>query len=89
MIQSIFVVLGLLHFTDNLFDKWGVWERVAKFGAKSKHIFIYKLCFCHFCLLFHIGWIITIIYGAFLSFSFDLMVVPFVVSGLTRLIVKR
>jgi hypothetical protein len=89
MIQTILVVYGLLYFIDSLFDKWNTWERIAEFGSTAKHKFIYDLCFCRFCLMFHLAWMITILYGAFSSFSFDLVAVPFVVSGLTRLIEKR
>jgi hypothetical protein len=89
MIQSIFVVLGLVYFLDALFDKWGVYEMIAQYGSKAKRKFIYDLCFCRFCQLFHIGSFITIVYGVFSAFSFDLVIVPFVVSGLTRLIEKK
>lgn len=54
MIQSIFVVLGLVYFLDALFDKWGVYEMIAQYGSKAKRKFIYDLCFCRFCQLFHI-----------------------------------
>lgn len=89
MIQTILIVLGLLHFIDALFEKWNIWENVLQFGCNSKHKFIYDLCFCRFCLLFHLGWIITFLYGCFYSFSFDLMIVPCVVTGITYLIQKK
>lgn len=89
MTQTILAVLGLLYFTDALFDKWNVWERIAEFGSRSKHKLVFDLCFCRFCLMFHIGWMITIVYGAIYAFSVDLLIVPFVVIGLTRLIEKR
>ena len=89
MIQTIFVVLGLLHFLDGLFEKWNWWNLLGEKCIHAKHKLIFDLCFCRFCLLFHLSWIITILYGAFSSFSFDLVIVPFIVSGLTRLKEKK
>jgi len=84
MISAILIVFGLLHFTDAIFKKHSIYERIELLGAMSKSKFIYNLTFCRFCLQFHLCWIITIIYGAFSAFSFDLLVVPFVVLGLTH-----
>lgn len=84
MITAIFIVFGLLHFFDAIFKKHSVYDWIEFHGAKSKSRFIYKLTFCRFCLQFHFAWILTIVYGAFSSFSFDLVVVPFVVLGLTH-----
>lgn len=89
MIQTIFVVLGLTYLVDALFDKWNVWGWIVENGVNTKSKFIFELSICRFCLMFHLSWMITILYGAFSSFSCDLIIVPFIVGGLTRLNEKR
>jgi len=75
------VVLGLMFFIDALFVKWDVWEMISKLGSSTKSLFVYKMTQCRFCLMFHFSIIITIVYGIFSSFSFDLTIIPFVVGG--------
>lgn len=89
MIQTIFVVFGLLYFVEALFSKWNWWEMLEEKSIHVKHRVIYDLLNCRFCLMFHLSWMITIVYGQMTSFSWDLVIVPFVVGGLTRLKEKR
>lgn len=89
MIQSIFVVLGLLHFTDAMFNKFDVWGRIVKAGMKFKWKWMFQLTVCRFCMMFHFGWIITLIYGIFNGFELNLIFVPFIVSGFNKLIDQR
>lgn len=89
MLQSIFVVLGLLIFIKLLFDKWNVWGVISEVGSKSDFEWVYKLTNCQFCLLFHFSWMITIVYWIANGFSWSLLIVPFIVSGLIHLIYQK
>jgi hypothetical protein len=88
MIEKIFVILGLVLFLNQLFEKLFVWDWIQKFGSESSSETIFKLTSCRFCLLFHFTVIITLIYSCFGSISWDVLIVPFVVSGLTQLYFK-
>ena len=85
MAQIIFVIYGLILFINALFEKWGWWEKLALIGSVAKIKTFYELTQCRFCLLFHISWIITLIYGILFGLKWELLLVPFVVSGLTTL----
>lgn len=89
MLQSIFVILGLLIFIKLLFNKWNVWTIFEEIGSESKFKFIYKLTNCQFCLLFWFSIIITIIYGIANGFTWSLLIAPFVVNGLIHLIYQK
>jgi len=87
--ENIIIILGLLYFIDALLDKFLIWNWIERKGSKVKFKFMYLLSQCRFCIMFHIGWILTLIYGAITVFKIELIVVPFVISGLTRIIEKR
>jgi hypothetical protein len=89
MIEKIFVIFGLVLFLNRLFEKLFVWEWIQKIGSESSSENIFKLTSCRFCLLFHCSVIITLIYSCFGSFGWDVLIVPFVVSGLTQLYFKN
>jgi len=85
MITTIIIILGLLYFIDAIFDKFFIWEKIENEGMKAGLKIIYDLSQCRFCLMFHIAWIMTVFYGAIAGFKTELIIVPFVVLGLTRL----
>lgn len=85
MIEAIFVVLGLVMFTDALMDKWKIWDRLAKWAMKFPVKFFFLLLMCRFCMMFHLSWIITLVYGAANGFSWRLLIAPAIVSGLIHL----
>lgn len=89
LLQTIFVVTGLVLFIDVLFEKWDVWGHLDWLASKTSTEFIYTMLTCRFCVLFHVGWILTIIYGLFAGFSGALLIVPFVVGGFIHLINKQ
>jgi len=90
MLEAIFIILGLTKCTDILFQKWGVWERIMIEGSKSNSKFLYNLVTCNFCLNFHICWMITIAFGVLNQTNIiELIVIPFVVMGLFKLIEKN
>lgn len=89
MIEAIFVVVGLVLFFNQLFEKWGIWDWIQKEGSESNFETIFKLTSCRFCLLFHLSWIVTLIYGCFNSFGWSLLIVPFIVSGLISIFFKN
>jgi hypothetical protein len=86
MTQEIFIVLGLVMFVDALFEKWGVWEYIAKVGSGSSSETIFQLSQCEFCLKFHLSVVLTLILSIFVGFEWSILIVPGVVSGLIRLI---
>lgn len=85
MAQIIFVIYGFILFINALFEKWGFWDKLALIGSVSKLKWFYQLTQCRFCLLFHLSWIITLIYGFMFGLKWELLLVPFVVSGLLTL----
>lgn len=85
ILQQIFIVFGLVLFIDAMFEKWSIWNDIAKIGSRSTKEWIFKLTTCRFCLLFHIGWIVTVIVGLFGTISWPLVIVPFVVGGFIHL----
>jgi hypothetical protein len=89
MLQSILIVAFLVYFIDAIFVKHHVWEKIKVWGSYAKIQFLFELSFCRFCLMFHIGVIITVFYGFVFGFDWTLIIVPFAVAGLTRLIERR
>lgn len=88
MIEIILLALGLWGFLDGLFEKWNIWDWIALKGSQSKIGLIYKLSQCRFCLNFHISIIITLILGVILSFSWGMLIVPVICSGIIHLMKK-
>jgi len=89
MIQNIFIVLGFLNFIDAIFIKWNIWDEIAKDGSKQDpKSFVYKLSQCQFCLKFWISCFVTMTIGAFGTFEWSILAVPFICSGITHLIKK-
>lgn len=84
MIQTTLIVFGMVHFIDALFKKWFVWDWIEQQGSKANSKFIFDLSFCRFCLLFHLGWIVTLIVACFGHATWSWLIVPFIVSGLTH-----
>lgn len=89
MIEAIFVVMGFVIFLDKLFEKWFIWDEIEKCGSESNFEWFFNLTRCRFCLLFHLSWIVTLIYAGFNPFGWGIFAVPFVVSGLIQLILKK
>lgn len=87
--ERIIIILGIIYFIDALLEKFNIYGWFMLKAMKSPIKLIYDLSCCKFCIMFHLTWIITFIYGAITGFSLSLVVVPFVVSGLIRIIEKR
>lgn len=88
ILQTIFIVFGLVMFINAIFEKWSVWDDISRIGSNTTSEFLFKLTTCRFCLLFHIGWIVTIVVGLFGTFSWPLLAVPFIVGGFIHIIGK-
>ena len=88
MIEKTLVVLGLVLFMNQLFEKKEIWNWIQQRGSISRSEWIFKLTSCRFCLLFHIAWMLTLVYSVFNSFEWDMLMVPFIVSGLTQIMFK-
>lgn len=84
--EKIFVILGLVHFVDAIFEKWGIWDKLLLIGAMVKNRFFYDLTQCRFCLRFHLSVLFTLIHSIFFGFNIQDLLIPFVVLGLTNLI---
>jgi hypothetical protein len=89
IIESIFIVFGLVWFTNAMFEKLNIWDDISRIGSNTSSEWVFKLTSCQFCVLFHIGWMWTIIVGAFNGFSWALLIVPFVVGGFIHLFGKN
>ena len=89
MLKTIFVVLGLVMFTDALMEKWKIWDRLARWATKGTSKFFFSLIMCRFCVMFHLSWIITLIYVIVNGFWWGVLIVPFVVSGFIQLNGRR
>lgn len=85
LMKKIIIVFGVVLFLTALFDKFGTWQLIEKKGSECKSKFFYTLSQCRFCITFHLGWIITLFVGAFSCFTWELLPIPFVVSGLLTL----
>lgn len=88
MIQATFIVFGMVHFINALFEKTGVWDWIEQQGSKANSKFIFDLSFCRFCLLFHLGWITTVVVACFGHATWSWLTVPFIVCGITHKIGK-
>jgi len=89
MIESIFVVMGLTMFVNQIFEKYGIFEWIQKVGSGSSSETIFQLTSCRFCLLFHLSWMITLVYCLFNDVGWSILIVPFVVSGLIQIFFKN
>lgn len=105
MITSILIVIGLNFFIDAMFEKFGVWEIIESKGSrKSKFIYKLTSCrFClHFhinwILILLLGFFSELcdqlgffseLLGFFSELSPELFFLPFIVSGLINLILKK
>lgn len=88
-IQSIIIITGLVMFLNEMFVKFNVYGFMEKMAADAKTKFMNELLQCRFCIRFHLTWITTIAYGGFCGFFWLLVVVPFVVSGITQNTIKN
>jgi hypothetical protein len=86
MIEAIFVVFGLVMFTDAMFVKFDIWSDFLQYAQNAPFKWMFELFTCRFCVLFHIGWMWTIVFGIMGSFSWPLLIVPFIVGGFIHLI---
>lgn len=82
MIKIILITFGIVSCIDALFEKWFVWDWIEEQGSKAKSKFVFDLSFCRFCLLFHLGWMVTLFVACFEGFTWSCLLVPFVVSGI-------
>lgn len=83
--ETIIIILGLVAFVDQLLIKWSVWYRLEQFTSKQNSKFLHSAATCRFCLLFHLGLIVSAVYGLATGFNITLYLTPFVVSGLLTL----
>lgn len=88
MIEPILITLGMANFVDLLFSKFQVWEKLFEWSFKGKSKFLYDLFSCRLCTIFHLSWIVTVIYGLVAGFFWALLLVPYIICGITTIIKK-
>lgn len=88
ILEAVLIIFGLIQFVDVILTKFDLWDLVQRWGSNSDSELMFQLTSCRFCLWFHLGWILTVVFGIFTGFEWWLLVVPFIVSGLTSLISK-
>lgn len=89
LIKTVLIVWGFLGTINALFDKFNVWDMLAKEGSLSNSTIFYKLTQCQFCINFWITVLITIATICFNPFNWVVLNVPFIVIGITHLTTKR
>lgn len=84
--EKYIILFGLTLFLYNLGIKLGFWSYMEQTAARRTTIlFFHKLFQCPWCMMFHVSWMITIIYGAFVGFDISLLPLPFINAGLLTL----
>lgn len=83
MIDCIIIIAGIIGFLTALFDKKNIWDTLSRKSMKVKSKALFTFLNCSFCFMFHVGWILTVIYGCFMGFFWWMIFIPFLVSGLT------
>lgn len=90
MTEKILCVFGILAFLDALFNKWNTYDSIEVFlvnlSERTKIKLIFNLAFCMFCQRFWMTVIITLLFGFFSEFTFDMIFVPLICSGIFNLI---
>lgn len=89
MIECIIIIAGIIGFLKALFDKKNIWDILHRKSMKVKTKALYTVLNCSFCFMFHVGWILVLIYGIFSGFYWWMIFVPFLVSGLTYNKIKQ
>lgn len=88
MIELIFFLLGFIAFLNAFFEKTGVWSFLYKKSAKTRFKLVYKLLSCHFCMMFHLCWIVSIPIVLFFD-EISVFMLPFCVIGWFKLLENR
>ena len=89
ILQTIFIVFGLVMFINAIFEKWNIWDDIAKIGSNTSSEFIFNLTACRFCVLFWITWIVAVPVAILNDLTWSFFIVPFVVGGFVHLIGKQ
>lgn len=82
MIECIIIIAGIIGFLTAMFDKKNIWDTLSRKSMKVKSKALFAFLNCSFCFMFHVGWLLTVLYGTFVGFKWWMIIVPFVVSGL-------
>lgn len=89
MLEAIIVVcaiFGLAFLIKESDGPWGIMASIRNWLMKSPHvgIFFYKLLDCYFCLGFHCGWFIYLLYEK--EWQFSLLICWGLAGGMISLI---
>jgi hypothetical protein len=76
----------MVGFFDALLSKFDVYGRFEKYASNDAPKLIYKLSKCRFCILFHLGWVSSVVVIPFVIYDITIILTPFVVSGALKLI---
>lgn len=105
MIQPIIILLGIVYFIDAIFNKYHVWKLIEKKGSKqSKFVYKLTSCrFCmnfhlNWIVILMLGFFSELLgffsesqnaLGFFSELSIEIVILPFVVSGLINFIKSK
>lgn len=81
----IYTVL-MVGFFDALLSKFHAYSKFEKFASTTDSKLLYQLSKCKFCILFHLGWITSMLVIPFIYFDAIVLLTPFAVSGALKLI---
>lgn len=83
--EKYIIIFGLTLFLYNLGLKLGFWSFMEQRASRTTIMFLHKLYQCPWCMMFHVSWMVTIIYGAIAGFDISLLLLPFINAGLLTL----
>lgn len=85
-IEIILIVTMLVAFVDAINEKHYLYDKLHKRFSNTKSKFIYKLTSCQFCIRFHLGWILFVLFTILDIFNLTYLLIPFCVAGLIKMI---
>ena len=85
-LEIIIYTVLMVGFFDGLLLKFDVYGRFEKYASGNVPKLLYQLSKCKFCILFHLGWISSLVVIPFVYFDVHIFLTPFAVSGALKLI---
>lgn len=86
IIEIIIIIATLIAFVDALDRKHGIYDWFHKRCANTGSKLLYRLSSCQFCIRFHLGWILFVLFSILDLFNITYLLIPFGVAGLLKII---
>jgi len=83
--EKYIILFGITLFLYNLGLKLGFWYFMEQLSGRMTIRLLHQLLQCPWCMMFHVSWILTIIYGILFGFDYSLLTLPFINAGLLTL----